>query len=134
MSIKPRAPMHASSPETASLREKVLEYARERMEFDPAPLDSPQTEAFLREHAPNTVNTDGLGGDEALRVFAEVLAPACLSTDHPGYLSFIPTAPTEASTLFDLVVSASSIYGGSWLEGSGAVFAENEVLVAHSAT
>ncbi|MEN9731312.1 MAG: hypothetical protein RL488_622 [Actinomycetota bacterium] len=128
MSIKPRAAMHASSPETARLREKVLEYARERMEFDPAPLDSPQTEEFLRQHAPNTVNENGLGGDEALRVFAEVLAPACLSTDHPGYLSFIPTAPTEASTLFDLVVSASSIYGGSWLEGSGAVFAENEVL------
>ena len=128
MSIKPRAAMHASSPETARLREKVLEYARERMEFDPAPLDSPQTEAFLRQHAPNTVNENGLGGDEALSVFAEVLAPACLSTDHPGYLSFIPTAPTEASTLFDLVVSASSIYGGSWLEGSGAVFAENEVL------
>ncbi len=128
MSIKPRAAMHASSPETARLREKVLAYARERMEFDPAPLDTPQTEQYLRKNAPNTVNSTGLGGDEALRVFAEVLAPACLSTDHPGYLSFIPTAPTEASTLFDLVVSASSIYGGSWLEGSGAVFAENEVL------
>ena len=128
MSNKPRATMHDSSPDTARLREKVLDYARERMEFDPVPLDTPQTEAYLRENAPNTVNSNGLGGDEALRVFAEVLAPACLSTDHPGYLSFIPTAPTEASTLFDLVVSASSIYGGSWLEGSGAVFAENEVL------
>ena len=30
--------------------------------------------------------------------------------------------------LFDLVVGASSIYGGSWLEGAGAVFAENEAL------
>ena len=30
--------------------------------------------------------------------------------------------------LFDLVVGASSIYGGSWLEGSGAVFAENQAL------
>ncbi len=128
MSNKPRAAMHASSPDTVRLREKVLDYARERMEFDPVPLDAPQTETYLREHAPNTVNSKGLGGDEALRVFAEVLAPACLSTDHPGYLSFIPTAPTEASTLFDLVVSASSIYGGSWLEGSGAVYAENEVL------
>ena len=29
---------------------------------------------------------------------------------------------------FDLVVGASSIYGGSWLEGSGAVYAENETL------
>lgn len=58
----------------------------------------------------------------------EVLVPATISTDHPNYLSFIPAAPTEASSLFDLVVSASSIYGGSWKEGAGAVYAENQVL------
>src|SRR5690606_29904018 len=40
----------------------------------------------------------------------------------------IPSAPSKAATAFDLVVSASAIYGGSWLEGAGAVFAENEVL------
>src|SRR5690606_21901349 len=36
--------------------------------------------------------------------------------------------PTEAAILFDLVVGASSIYAGSWLEGGGAVYAENEAL------
>ncbi len=61
-------------------------------------------------------------------MFAEVLAPACISVDHPRYLSFVPAAPTEASILFDLVVGASSIYGGSWLEGAGAIYAENEAL------
>ena len=30
--------------------------------------------------------------------------------------------------LFDLVVGASSIYAGSWLEGAGAIHAENEAL------
>ena len=50
-------------------------------------------------------------GGRALDVFADVLAPACISTDHPRYLSFIPCAPTEAAA-FDLVVGASSIYGG----------------------
>jgi glutamate/tyrosine decarboxylase-like PLP-dependent enzyme len=30
--------------------------------------------------------------------------------------------------LFDLVVGASSLYGGSWQEGAGAVFAENQAL------
>ena len=54
--------------------------------------------------------------------------PACISVDHPRFLSFIPAAPTEASMLFDLVCGASSIYGGSWLEGSGAVYAENQAL------
>ncbi len=67
-------------------------------------------------------------GSRRLRVFADVLAPACISVDHPRFLSFVPAAPTEAAILFDLVVGASSIYGGSWLEGGGAVFAENEAL------
>jgi L-2,4-diaminobutyrate decarboxylase len=120
--------MHDSSPETLELREAVFEYARARMEYDPAPLDAPETLENLQRLAPNSVNESGLGGREALNLFAQVLAPACLSTDHPGYVSFIPTAPTEAATLFDLVVSASSIYGGSWMEGAGAVYAENEVL------
>jgi glutamate/tyrosine decarboxylase-like PLP-dependent enzyme len=122
------AKMHSSSPATKALREQVLKYARERMELDPAPLDGPQTLKYLQEHANGTISEKGLGGTKALKIFEEVLAPACISTDHPGYLSFIPTAPTEAATLFDLVVSATSVYGGSWLEGSGAVFAENEVL------
>ena len=43
-------------------------------------------------------------------------------------MSFVPAAPTEASILADLVVAASSIFGGSWLEGAGAVHAENEAL------
>ena len=69
-----------------------------------------------------------MGGLAALKLFEEQLALACLSTDHPRYLSFIPCAPTEASVMFDLVVGASSIYGGSWLEGAGAVYAENAAL------
>ncbi|MEY3317102.1 MAG: hypothetical protein RLZZ503_304 [Actinomycetota bacterium] len=128
MSNKAAAKMHRSTPETVALRENVINYARERMALDPAPLDGPQTLKFLQKYASNTISEKGLGGKKALKVFEEVLAPACISTDHPGYLSFIPVAPTKAATLFDLVVSATSVYGGSWLEGSGAVFAENEVL------
>jgi glutamate/tyrosine decarboxylase-like PLP-dependent enzyme len=48
--------------------------------------------------------------------------------DHPRFLAFIPSAPTDLAMLFDLVVGASSIYGGSWLEASGAVYAENQAL------
>ena len=96
--------------------------------MDPPPLDGPRTAAELRAAAGPTVTPAGIGGLEALRVFADVLAPACISVDHPRFLSFVPAAPTEAAILFDLVVGASSIYGGSWLEGGGAVYAENEAL------
>jgi glutamate/tyrosine decarboxylase-like PLP-dependent enzyme len=98
------------------------------MRLDPPPLDQPRTVAELRAMAGRTVTSGGLGGLEALRVFGDVLAPACISVDHPRFLSFVPAAPTEASILFDLVVGASSIYAGSWLEGAGAAFAENEAL------
>ena len=120
--------MHHYDAQTAELASAVIAYAQERMRLDPAPLDAPMSPAELAALAGETVTPDGLGGAEALRLFDEVLARACISTDHPRYLSFIPAAPSRAAVLFDLVVGASSIYGGSWLEGAGAVYAENQAL------
>lgn len=120
--------MHEVNDDSIKLREEVFAYARKRLEYDPAPLDGPKTPAWLKENAGQTISESGIGGHKALEIFSEILAPATISTDHPNYLSFIPSAPTEASKLFDLIVSASAIYGGSWMEGAGAVYAENEVL------
>ena len=106
----------------------ILAYAADRLSLDPVPLDGPLDEQELLDEAGVTVTPAGLGAARALDVFADVLAPSCLSTDHPRYLSFIPCAPTQEAAAFDVVVGASSIYGGSWLEGSGAVHAENETL------
>jgi glutamate/tyrosine decarboxylase-like PLP-dependent enzyme len=120
--------VHAYDADTEALGRAILEYAQHRLRLDPVPLDGPRTAADLAEVAGETITPEGLGGQEALRLFADELAPACISVDHPRYLSFIPCAPTEASSMFDLVVGASSIYGGSWLEGAGAVHAENAAL------
>jgi len=120
--------MHQGNEQSKALREKIFEYVRVRMDYDPIPLDYPKSEEELFAEAGLTLTEKGLGGDRALKIFEEVLAPSTISTDHPGFVSFIPNAPTEAASLFDLVVSASSLYGGSWLEGAGAVFAENQVL------
>jgi glutamate/tyrosine decarboxylase-like PLP-dependent enzyme len=120
--------MHEVNEDSIKLREEVFAYARRRLEYDPAPLDGPRAPEWLHNNAGNTISESGIGGSKALEIFSEVLAPSTISTDHPNYLSFIPSAPTEASKLFDLIVSASAIYGGSWMEGAGAVFAENEVL------
>ena len=106
----------------------VLDYAEERLTLHPVPLDYVLSEAELLDRAGQTITTEGIGGARAMDLFAEVLAPACLSVDHPRYLSFIPCAPSDAAAMFDLVVGASSMYAGSWLEGSGAVFAENQAL------
>ncbi len=120
--------MHRRNEAMAALTQAIVRYATERVRLDPPPLDGPRTLAELRAAAGTTITPEGIGGLEALRIFGEVLAPACISVDHPRFLSFVPAAPTEAAILFDLVVGASSIYGGSWLEGGGAIFAENEAL------
>ena len=119
--------MHKFNAEVQEVADEILAYALERLRLEP-PLDGPLTAQELYEKVGNTITAKGLGGLPTLEIFKEVLAKACISTDHERYLAFIPTAPSEYSSLFDLVVSAASIYGGSWQEGAGAVFAENQAL------
>jgi L-2,4-diaminobutyrate decarboxylase len=119
--------MHEYTQETDELAKAVVEYTRRRI-ADPQPLDHPVPPDELGRAAGATITSGGIGGQEALRIWAEVLAPATITTDHPSFLSFVPGAPSKASVLFDLAVSASEVYGGSWLEGGGAVWAENQVL------
>jgi glutamate/tyrosine decarboxylase-like PLP-dependent enzyme len=119
--------MHRYTQDTERLAQRITRLALDRMRMD-APLDGPRTPAELEGRAGATITPEGLGGDEALRRWVDILAPATMSVDHPRYLAFIPGAPTEVSTLFDLLVGVQSIYGGSWLESSGAVYAENQAL------
>jgi L-2,4-diaminobutyrate decarboxylase len=119
--------VHRYSPAAERTAQALAKYCLDRLKME-APLDLPKTPAELEALAGQTVRPEGIGGDEALRLWADVLGPACLSVDHRRYLSFIPSAPTKAAAGFDMLVGASSVYGGSWLEGSGAVYAENQAL------
>ena len=119
--------MHEFTPAVEALAAEILKYSLERLKDDP-PLDGPRSAADLFNEVGNTITAKGLGGHEALEVFTNVLAKACISTDHPRNLAFIPSAPSEFANLFDLVVGASALYGGSWQEGAGAVFAENQAI------
>ncbi len=120
--------MHGWSKENEDLLAKIVGYTTTRLRMDPPTLDHPLSEGELATQAGATITSAGIGADAALQVFADVLAPATISTDHPRNLAFIPSAPTEAAVMFDLIVGASSIYAGSWLEGAGVIHAENEVV------
>lgn len=122
------ARMHTVSDETQRIVDEVLEYSRRRIMTSDAPLDHPVSEAELQRLAGTTIREEGIGASRALSIFEHVLAPSCITTDHPNNLAFIPCVPSKAAIAFDLVVSASALYGGSWIEGAGAVHAENEVL------
>jgi len=119
--------MHRYTEETEELARALEDYVRSRIAETP-PLDAPASPEELAAAAGETITPEGIGGGRALRIWSDVLAPATISTDHPAYLAFVPGAPTRASILFDLVLSASSTYGGSWTEGAGAVWAENQTL------
>jgi glutamate/tyrosine decarboxylase-like PLP-dependent enzyme len=122
------SPIHGLDPSTELMAHRIFEYVLDRIRMSPPPLDGPRTAVELHDATGDMITDTGLGYDRAFELFRDVLAPACISSDHPRYLAFVPTAPCEAATLFDLVVSASSIYGDWWLEGAGAIHAENETL------
>ncbi|MGX7678237.1 pyridoxal phosphate-dependent decarboxylase family protein [Jatrophihabitans sp. DSM 45814] len=119
--------MHTNTDAGTAMARSLAELCLDRLRMQ-APLDESRTPEQLQASAGDTVTPDGLGAERATELWEHVLAPACLSVDHPRYLSFIPGAPTKAAAAFDMLVGASSVYGGSWLEGSGAVYAENQAL------
>src|SRR5437899_6826757 len=119
--------MHEFTDETEELARAIVAYARNRI-ATPQPLDRNAPEAELARRAGRTITASGIGWDEALRIWDDVLSPATISSDHPAHLAFIPAAPTKASVLFDLVVGASSTIASTWIDGAGAIHAENELL------
>jgi len=100
--------------ETEKLARAVTEYTLDRMRMDP-PLDGSHPPEELARPAGQTITREDMGAETALALWDQVLSTACLSMDHPRYLAFIPSAPTEAVFLFDVVVGASSVYGGPCL-------------------
>ncbi|MBI4935407.1 MAG: aminotransferase class V-fold PLP-dependent enzyme [Actinobacteria bacterium] len=120
--------MHEWDPDTNLFAHSVIGYAIERLQLPKdtrwGALPADELAVVLRP----TITPTGVGGLEALRVFRDVLLPACRPMDDPMNLAYVPTAPSVAATMFDLVVSASSIFGGAWEAGAGAIAAENQAI------
>ena len=120
--------MHSWDERTDLLAHSVLGYAVERLRVPKDTHWGARPAEELEAVLAGMLSAVGVGGHEALRVFRDVLVPACRPMDDPMMLSYVPTAPTFAATLFDLVVSASSIFAGHWESGAGAIAAENQAL------
>ena len=121
--------MHSVDRTTEQMIRSVLAYAENRLRLDPVPLDrgasSPQA---LDAAFGGLLGERGTDPDQVLGIYAATIAPAVISADSPRFLGFIPSAPTKAALLFDMLVSCASIQGISWLEAAGAIHAENQVL------
>ena len=120
--------MHEWDDETNLFAHSVIGYAIERLKVPKDPHWGAHPADELARALAGTITSKGVGGIEALRVFRDVLLPACRPMDDPMNLAYVPTAPSIAATMFDLVVSASSIFAGNWEAGAGAIAAENEAI------
>ena len=120
--------LHDFNEDTAELAERILKFTLERLKQDPPSLGGPVPPEILLPKFNGVITNKGLGGNKAFNFFENIVQPATISTDHPRYLAFVTNAPSNTASLFDLVVSACSMYGGTWLEGSGVVAAENQAL------
>jgi aromatic-L-amino-acid/L-tryptophan decarboxylase len=119
--------MHRADPEMVKV---ILSYVADRLLTPEVPLDGLADRDHLDEVLRGLITEEGHDFRKVLDIYANHLALTVLSADSPRMFTFIPSAPTKASLLFDMVVSAASLQGISWFEAAGAVMAENQALRA----
>ena len=118
--------LHGTDSAVGDLGDRAVEWIRQRLASSPVGVigDKPSLDAALA----GSINDAGLGLDGAWRNFEEVVAPNNIGLDSERFLAFIPLSPSVASVWMDTMVSAANFSAESWLEGAGAVAAENQVI------
>ncbi len=116
--------MHDASEELRATAHQWASWAVDRA-FD-GPTDIGTTPATVI--STQAITEEGLGVEQAWKIWREEIAPANLSLDSTRFMAYLPIAPTPVATAFDMVVSASALGAESWQEAAGAVHAENETL------
>jgi glutamate/tyrosine decarboxylase-like PLP-dependent enzyme len=112
----------------SELTDQVFEYLRDRLSMPEVPLDFPGDPKVLAEAISGLIRPEGNPPADVLKLYDEVISRTVVSGDSPRFMAFIPTAPTKAALLFDMIVSCASLQGISWLEAAGSISAENQVL------
>lgn len=120
--------MHNIDLDLIEMTLDVMKYAIARITNLNPELGFAKKAEELQELVGETITPRGIGGENAFRLFRDVLMKSSVSIDHPRHLAFVPASPTRAAVMFDLVTSAASVHGAYWLEGAGCIFAENQAM------
>ncbi len=120
--------MHTIDMNLVEMTLDVMKYTIDRISNITPELGTPKKEEELLKMVGETITDEGIGGENAFKLFRDVLVKATVPIDHPRHLAFVPAAPTRAAIMFDLVTSASSIHGAYWMEGAGGIFCENQAM------
>ena len=115
--------MHHPLPEDIGALADIGSWAIDRLTCRSETLPPREPTTALPEFT-----ADGIGTAGAWSLLRDVILPSALPTDHCRYLAFVGGAPTVASVLADMAISAAAVYAGSALEGGAVVDAERAAL------
>jgi aromatic-L-amino-acid/L-tryptophan decarboxylase len=118
--------LHGTASAVGDLDRRAVEWIKQRLAN--SPVGRIGDKAALDAALDGSVTDAGLGLDQAWQRFEEVVAPNNIGLDSERFLAFIPLSPSVASVWMDTIVSAANFSAESWLEGAGAVAAENQVI------
>ena len=118
--------LHGDDSAVGDLADRAVDWIKHRLANSPVGVigDKPSLDAALA----GSLTDAGLGLDQAWKQFEEVVAPNNIGLDSERFLAFIPLSPSVACVWMDTIVSAANFSAESWLEGAGAVAAENQVI------
>ena len=119
-------PLHGSDGAVGDLSDRAMAWISRRLAHSPVGVigDKPALDAALA----GSITDGGLGIDGAWQQFEQIVAPNNIGLDSERFLAFIPLSPSVATVWMDSIVSAANFSAESWLEGAGAVAAENQVI------
>ena len=109
------ARMHAPDQHLVDV---VLAYVTERLALTEAPIDGFGDRDEMQQALEGLIGPEPKDPVAVLSIYEKYLSETVLSADSPRFFGFIPAAPTKAALLFDMVVSAASLQGCSWLEAA----------------
>ncbi|MGZ4701307.1 MAG: aspartate aminotransferase family protein, partial [Ilumatobacteraceae bacterium] len=118
--------LHGTESEVGDLGDRAFAWIKQRLTNSPIGVIG--NKRILDAALADSINDHGLGIDTAWERFEQVVAPNNIGLDSERFLAFIPLSPSVATVWMDAIVSAANFSAESWLEGAGAVAAENQVI------
>ena len=125
--VHPDTLMHIFDEPTDAALQRIAAEAKDRLAGNKS-VGKPASLEMLRAELGGSLTGKGLGLDRATSLLLDEIIPHCIDQGHPRSFAAIPSVTTPAAALCDLLISASNIFAGTWASGSGAIFAENQVL------
>ncbi len=105
---------------------RVTRFIGERLEH--TPIGRRASAGEMAAALDGAITEEGLGAGPAWELFTGAVVPNTIGLGSERFLAFIPVSPSAAGVWMDAAIGAANFSAESWLEASGAVAAENQVL------